>query len=151
MANMNITIPGASKNTGKFVSKDLVAGKYELSVTSAEWDTSKQETDSKLTLVVKTTVIEGPNDPETGKSPAGRKNTIFLSYRYGDDYEDWMTDNDVTMLVQLVNALGLKVVKDKIPVADFAGKSFIDDLSYTVPKTEGGKSFAQHKFSAVAE
>jgi hypothetical protein len=149
MANMNITIPGASKNTGKFVSKDLAAGKYEFAITSAEWDTSKQETDEKLTLVVKCTVIEGPND-ENGKSPAGRKNTIFLSYRYGDKFEDWMRDGDVTMIVQLTNALGLKVVKDKIPVADFAGKNFIDDLSYSEPK-EGKKAFAQHKFSAVEE
>jgi Protein of unknown function (DUF669) len=145
---MDFIVPSASKNTGVFAKKVYAEGRYRLEIKETDIDVSKAD---RQTLVLKTVIIEGPVQEDGTDVRMGAAFTAYLDQRL--EGEEWKIQNDTTRIVQLCNALGLKIPKsDKIPVKEMAGKEVWATFKHSKPATEGARVYINvDKWEAVED
>jgi hypothetical protein len=141
---MNYTIPNASTNTGVFKTNTYAEGDYTLEIKKAAWDLSKEQSDQKVAIKLETIIIDGPIQDDGKPVKMGATFNTNLNQRLAVDNPDneWMIEADTTAIVQLCNALGLKVPKTNIiPVDKMAGLTVVATIKHSKPNADG-KVFA---------
>jgi hypothetical protein len=138
---MNITVPGASKSTGKRKSTAYPIGKFTFKVDTATWDTSKSDEKCYNALVLKLAIIDGP-DRDDGRSTVGGKftHTLRIPTENHAKFDTWY-DDAIADVVALCNAVNLPIRKDIIPLDKMAGLTFCAQMTqreYTNAEGEVG-------------